>query len=41
MNSKVVNPDDKHKDIDWQYPKHENEDRVDIVVEIAMGVRLL
>ncbi len=41
MNSKVVNPDNKYKDIDWQYPEHENEDRVDVVVEIIMGVRSL
>ena len=41
MNSKVVNPDNKYKDIDWQYPEHENEDRMDVVVEIIMGVRFL
>lgn len=41
MNGKVVNPDNKHQDIDWQYPKHENEDGVDVIVEIVMGVRSL
>lgn len=34
-------PDDEYRDIGRQYAKHENEDRVDVVVEIIMSSRSL
>ena len=41
VNSKVVGPDDKDRDVDRQNPKHENKDRVRVVIEIIMSVRFL
>lgn len=34
-------PDDQDGEVDWKYAKHEDEDRVDVVVEIMMTPRAL
>lgn len=34
-------PDDKDGEVDWEYAEHEDEDRVDVVVEIIISPRAL
>ena len=34
-------PDDQDREVDWEYAEHEDEDRVDVVVEINMSSRAL
>lgn len=36
-----MHPDDEDGKVDWEYAEHENEDRVDVVVEIIMSPRAL
>ena len=39
VNSQIVYPDDENGEIDRENPQHENEDRVDVVVKVVVGVR--
>lgn len=41
MNSQVSYPDNEDWKIDGEYPKHENEDGVSVVVEVVIGLRVL
>jgi hypothetical protein len=41
VNSKVSYPDNEYGKVDWEYPKHENEDRMGVVIEIVIGLRFL
>lgn len=37
VNGEVVGPDEEDHDVDGQYPDHEEEDRVGVIVEIMVG----
>jgi hypothetical protein len=39
--SKVSYPDNEYGKVDWEYPKHENEDRMCVIVEIVVSLRFL
>jgi hypothetical protein len=41
VNSQISYPDNKDWEVDWEYPKHQYEDRMCIVVEIVIGLRVL
>lgn len=40
VDGEVVNPDDEHRHVDGQHPKHEDEHRGGVVVEIIVGTRV-
>lgn len=41
VDGQVMCPDDQDGEVDWKYAEHENEDRVDVIVEIIMSPRPL
>jgi hypothetical protein len=38
VNGKISYPDNEDWEVNWEYPKHQNEDRMCIVVEIVIGL---
>lgn len=41
VNGQIMCPDDQDGEVDGEYAEHEDEDRVDVVVEIIMTPRAL
>lgn len=41
MDRKITNPDDEDGDVNGEDPHHQDEDRVDVIVKVGVGFRVL